>query len=103
MKKQLYFKDENSKYAYPLSYFIGEAKEEGLEEITLIEAIPDNDNPDYIYCKLVGEAGDRSECRKSQCKFYKSKSGRGVCVHRGNICDFGEERKIKIEYYDTNR
>jgi hypothetical protein len=52
MKEQLYFKDEDSECAYPLSHFIEEAKEEGLEEITLIEAIPDNDNPDYIYGKI---------------------------------------------------
>ena len=31
MKEQLYFKDEDSECAYPLSSFIEEAKEEGLD------------------------------------------------------------------------
>jgi hypothetical protein len=97
MKEQLYFRDEDSECAYPLSHFIEEAKEEGLKEITLIEAIPDNDNPDYVYCKLIGEVGDRSECCKNQCDSYESKPGRSVCVHRGRLCVFGEEKTFKIE------
>lgn len=97
MKEQFYFRNEDAEHAYPLSHFIEKAKEEGLKEITIIEAIPDNDNKDYIYCKLAGEVGDRSECCKNQCDSYKSKSGKGVCVHRGRLCGFGEEQKIKVE------
>ena len=97
MKEQFYFKNEDAEHAYPLSHFIEEAKEEGLKKITLIEAIPDNKNPDYIYCKLIGEVGDRSECCKSQCDSYESKSGRGVCIHRGGLCAFGEEKNFKVE------
>ena len=58
MKEQFYFKNEDAEHAYPLSHFIEEAKEEGLEEVTLIGAVPDNDNKDYIYCKLIEEESE---------------------------------------------
>lgn len=100
MKEQLYFKNEDSEGAYPLSHFIAEAKEEGLEEITLIEAIQDNYNPDYSYCKLTGEVGEKSECCEALCISYQSKSGKGKCIYRGNLCTYGEEKTFKIDRYD---
>jgi len=85
MKEQFYFRDDFSENAYPLAHFIEKAKKEGLEEITLFEAIPENNNPHFIYCCYVGEVGDRDECSKSRCDYYKSKSGRGVCRYRGKL------------------
>lgn len=99
MKEKLYFSDIDSENCYPLYYFIEEAKINGIEEITIIEAIPDFYNKEYIYCSLVGEAGDRSECNKASCGSYESKSGRSVCQHRGNLYTYGEEIKFKVSDY----
>lgn len=74
-----------------------EAREDGLSEITLFEAIPDNGNPGYIYCTVIGEVGERSECRKAVCPDYESKSGRGVCKYRGKLCTHGDKVTFKID------
>ena len=97
MKVQFYFKDEFSECAHPLAHFIEKAKKEGLAEITLFEAIPENDNPHFIYCCHVGVVGDREECSKSRCEFYESKSGRGVCRYRGKLFTKGERIMFKVE------
>ena len=58
-KETLYFRSEDDNTCHTLSHFISEAKFEGLSEITLIEAEPDNNNPDYIFCMDSGEVGER--------------------------------------------
>ncbi|HBG40260.1 MAG TPA: hypothetical protein DDW85_02450 [Porphyromonadaceae bacterium] len=94
---KLYFKDEDDCFCSPLVDRMNDAKEDGLSEIELMEADPDFDNPNYIFCGYMGEAGDRSECRKSLCSYYESKSGRGVCKHRGKLFTHGERVKFKVE------
>lgn len=96
-KEKLYFLDINDTNCYSLSDRLDDARDEELTEITLIEAIPDNDNPDYIWCGVQGEVSERSDCKKSVCLYYESKSGRGVCKHRGNLYSHGEEVEFKVE------
>lgn len=96
-KQKLYFKSIDDTTCYPLKHHLAEAKIEGLETITLIEATPDDDNPDYVFCGHHELVSERSECKKSNCEFYSSKSGRGVCEHRGNLCDYGDEFTFKID------
>ena len=94
MKTQkLYFLDASSEICHSLDYFSFETLEEVNYE--LYEAIPDNDNKDFIYCSLDREVGDREFCKKSQCKDYTSKSGRGVCSHRGKLFEKGEKVNVK--------
>ena len=94
MKTQkLYFLDSSSEICYPLDYFSLEELEEVDYEI--YEAIPDNDNKDFIYCSLAREVGDREFCKKSQCKDYTSTSGRGVCSYRGKLFEKGEKVNVK--------
>ena len=94
MKTQkLYFLDNSSERCYPLDRFSLEELEEVDYEI--YEAIPDNNNKDFIYCSLDGEVGDREFCKKSECKDYTSKSGRGVCSHRGKLFEVGEKVNVK--------
>ncbi len=95
--EKLYFKSINDNTCYDLQTHIEDAKDEELSEIKLIEAIPDNDNPENIWCSYHGEVGERQECKKSVCEYYKSKSGRGKCEHRGNLFSFGEEVTFKVE------
>jgi len=89
-KEKLYFESIDDTSCYPLSDRLNDAKLEGLKKVTLVEAIPDNDNVDYIWCGHQGEVGERQECKKSICSYYESKSGRGVCKHRGNLYQHGE-------------
>lgn len=94
--EKLYFENEDANICYPLQYHLERAKEEGLKEIELFEAIPDNNNKDFIFCSLIGEVGDREFCKKSECKDYTSKSGRGICSNRGKLMNFGKQLKFKV-------
>lgn len=90
-KEKLYFEDIDHTICKPLSGYIEDAKSEGLKSITLVEAIPDNQTTDYIWCTAHGEVIGRDDCKKSICSLYSSKSGRGVCSERGNLYLHGEE------------
>ena len=88
-KEQRYFRNEDSVFCETLEDLLSDAKLEGLTEITLIEAIPANNA--YVWCMHEGEVADRDMCKKSECRFYESKSGRGKCKHRGNFYNFGTD------------
>ena len=75
---KLYFRDIDSEFCYPLGDHIAEAIDDELEEVTLVEAVPDFDNKDYIWCTIDGVCVERSECKKAYCTGYQSKSGRGI-------------------------
>lgn len=91
--EKLYFLDTSSEGCYPLNRFSFYTLEE--VDYELYEAIPDNDNKDFIFCSLVGEVGDREYCKKSQCENYTSESGRGVCSHRGKLFKKGKKVNVK--------
>ena len=94
--KKLYFKSIDDTTCYELERHINEAKFDSLTAVTLIEAEPDNDNPDYIFCMDSGEVEERQECKKSRCENYSSKSGRGICSNRGKLYAHGEEATFTI-------
>jgi len=96
LSRKLYFEDVDSTTCHPLDYFIHNAKIEELNKITLLEAIPDNDNPDYIFCGFAGEVAERCDCSKKYCDQYKSKSGRGKCSLKGNLYQHGEEVTFNV-------
>ena len=89
--EKLYFLNIDDTNCWTLSERLNDARLEGLKNVTLIEVIPGNGNPDYIFCGQQGEVGERQECKKSICSYYESKSGRGVCKHRGHLYQHGEE------------
>lgn len=94
---KLYFENIDATFCQPLESFIADAKSEGLEEIILVEAIPDTETKDYIWCTHYGEVVEKSECTKKACTYYESKSGRGVCSNRGNLYLHGEEVKFNLK------
>ncbi len=94
-KEKLYFSNEDDTHCYELEYHINSAKEEGLDEIELIEAIY-SQKENHIWCSYLGEVVERNECKKQECELYHSKSGRGVCEHRGNYYLHGEKVKFNI-------
>lgn len=93
---KFYFDSIDSEICYPLSYYIEGAKFIGLKEITLIEANEVKING-VIWCKVFEGTGEKSECNKKQCELYHSKSGRGVCLHRGKLYEHGEEVTFKVD------
>jgi hypothetical protein len=97
-----YFGSIDDTQCHPVEHYLHDAKLEGLSEVTLVEAILDNDNPDYTWCMHYGEVAERSGCRKADCPHYYSKSGRGVCSNRGKLYTFGEEVTFKVEQGANN-
>lgn len=90
-KEKLYFKDVNDTFCTSLKTRLEDARLDGLKKITLIEAIPDDITSEYVWCTHEGEVSEKDMCRKSECELYSSKSGRGVCEHRGKLYLHGEE------------
>lgn len=93
---KLYFENIDSIHCYKLEYHLHDAQFEGLEEITLVEALPD-DMKEFIWCTYYGDVVERNECKKSECPHYESKSGRGVCSNRGKLYRHGEEVTFKVD------
>ena len=94
-KEKKYFENEYAPFCYPLSYHIENAKENGLKEIELFEAITDTTNKDIVWCMEMEATSEKSECNKS-CPHYKSVKGR-ICDLRGKLMDFGEKVKFNVE------
>lgn len=97
MKEKLYFRDVESTICVNLQTHLEDAEDEELTEVTLFEAILDNHNVEHIFCGYMGEVTERQECKKAVCSHYESKSGRGVCKHRGDLYRFGKEITFKVE------
>lgn len=95
-KPKLYFQSVDDTFCSPLESHLQDARNEGLEQVTLIEAVPDKDNPDFIWCMQQGECVERHMCKKDQCEDYESKSGRGVCSNRGNLYQHGDEVSFNV-------
>lgn len=94
--KKLYFQSIDHTVCSSLESHFDDARDNELTKIKLIEAIPDKDNPNYIWCAHELEIESRQECKKAICPFYSSKSGRGVCEHRGILHQFGEEVEFDV-------
>ena len=65
--QKLYFRSIDDNTCHSLEYHMDVARYEELEEITLVEAIPDNDNPDYVWCTHYENTEERNQCKKSFC------------------------------------
>jgi hypothetical protein len=104
MKKQktkLYFRDTDSTHCEPIEGLISEAKYDELDEITVLEAVPDDGTSEFIWCIQNGECVERQDCKKALCSHYESKSGRGVCSNRGQLYFHGEEVTFKVKDFDN--
>lgn len=97
-KQQLYFKNEDSEHCYTIEHHLEEAKEEGLEFITLFEAYPDPDK-DYFWCR-----SDDSICFSSDnpcgkhCEDYQPRNGKfGICKHKTHCYTWGTQVKFNVK------
>jgi hypothetical protein len=98
-KEKLYFKSINDTTCHSLEYHLDDARDEDLKKITLIEAVPDNDTPNYVWCTHYEDTEEKSLCSKKNCPAYTSKSGRGVCEHRGKLFLHGEEVEFEVPQF----
>ena len=90
-KEKLYFRSIDDTTCHPLEWHLDDARDEELETIKLVEAIPDNDTKDYVWCTHYENVEEKSLCSKMNCPAYTSKSGRGVCELRGKLYEHGNE------------
>lgn len=96
-KPKLYFPNIDSTHCEPIEGLLAEAKYDGLKELTVVEAIPDNGTSEFIWCVQHGECVEKQNCKKALCSHYESKSGRGVCSNRGQLYFHGDEVVFEIE------
>jgi len=97
MKQKLYFKSIDDTICSSLQSHLEDAKYDVLTKVTLVEAIPDNDTSEFIWCTHYWECVERQDCKKALCSHYSSKSGRGKCSNRGNLYLHGDEVGFIIE------
>jgi hypothetical protein len=90
-QEKLYFRSIDDTTCYSLETHFEDARDEELTKIKLVEAIPDDGTNDVVWCTHYVECVDKDQCKKTFCEHYSSKSGRGVCEHRGNLYLHGEE------------
>ena len=96
MKEKLYFENKHEIYCYPLSFHLDYAKEEGLEQITLYEAIQETVEG-FHWCMFDKQTVEKDDCCKAMCTDYNSKSGRGVCMYRGKFSKAGNEVNFQVK------
>lgn len=94
-KSKLYFKSIEDNICYNIKDHLNEAKEEGLQEITLIEAIPKKEKGFY-WCTLFCNVVEKIECNKAECDKWVQKGKSKLCDHRGGLYRHGNEVKFKV-------
>lgn len=95
-KEEMYFRDIDANTCHPLEYFIEDAKEEGLKELTLVRAEKDTQTKGFVWCTEHVEVTERKICNKSSCSEYNSTSGRGVCASRGKLYTHAEKVTVSL-------
>ena len=91
---KFYFEDEDSERCYHLDYFVRHAREEGLTEIELFEAVPDTLNTEMSYCKELEDVVELSTCNE-ECEYFEA-SEEGACKMKGILMEWGEKVKFDI-------
>lgn len=95
-KVKYYFRSTESEMCYSLDYHLAEAKDKGLKEIELFEAIPEKVDG-MFWCNSVNEMSEDGNCGK-QCFEYKPKNGQsGMCQHKRNFWMPGEKKTFKVK------
>lgn len=96
---KLYFKNEDDNFCCPLEDYINEAKEEGLDEIELIEAVPSKEK-NYYWCTYYADVVEQGQCCKAECERWERYKNSNICHNRGHLFSFGEKVKFKVPYID---
>ena len=97
--EKLYFKNEDDNFCCHLEDHINEAKEEGLDEIELIEAVPSKEKG-YYWCTHYANVVEQGQCCKAECERWERYKNSNLCYNRGQLFYFGEKVKFKVPYID---
>ncbi len=92
---QYYFRNVYSTNIETIEDILHDAKLDELTSVTVLEANPDNDTSEYIWCGIY-DCVERCDCKKSLCSSYESKSGRGKCKNKGKLYTHGKEVTFKV-------
>lgn len=94
--KKFYFTGNDSELCWELKFLLSQAKENGLSEIELIEAIPDK-SKDYFFCKWIGDVSESGSCGY-KCDGYEPRNGKsGICKHKTFCYEKGGKVTFKIK------
>jgi len=98
-RPKIYFENEDANMAHSEEWFQDLMKEEGLTEMTVMEAIRiPHYKAEFVWCKDADDACEKSECNKRNCESYKPKNGKnGRCINVGQYCDFGDNVVLKLK------
>ena len=96
MKKQFYFKTEDSEICHTKEYFEIEMKHEEITEIEVFKAVPEKFY-DVFWCRYYAVTGDSDEgtCGK-QCKEYKPRNGKNGCCKYYSTILYTHGEKVKL-------
>lgn len=94
---KFYFRTEDDQWCYSLKEHLADAKDEGLTEIELFEAVPENVDGMFL-CRAVDEYAEEGYCGKL-CEKYAPKNGKsGMCKHKCNkFYAHGEKAVFKVK------
>ena len=93
---KLYFENIDHRFCQPLEGFLNEARCDGKNEVTLIEAIPYK-GKEYCWCDRIGESVERSECTKASCDMYEKPLKGNACDNRGELYNYGESVTFDVK------
>ncbi len=89
---KFYYRSEFDEMCYTLDYHLSDAKDEGLTEIELFEAIPETVGG-MFWCRAVQECTEEGYCGK-ECEEYEPKNGKsGMCRHKSKTF-YGRGQKV---------
>lgn len=93
-----YFENEDACFAYSEDYFKDQMRDEGLTEMTVLEAIPMKSSEiGYMWCKKSQSAGVKGECGR-ECLDYEPRNGKsGMCKNQGRFFMHGDEVTLKLQ------
>lgn len=92
-KEQLFFRDEDSTTCHSLGHHLVEAAAEGLTEVRLHEAVPD-DSKDHFWCRAFGEVliTEDADCGRGCSMYDPMNKISGKCSHKAKCHTWGEKR-----------
>jgi hypothetical protein len=92
--KYFFAPDINEEFCYKLKDIIDMAKDQGLNEIEVIEAERDT-GQGYFYCKHFQEVGEVGEGCGNMCDAYKPRNGKnGRCRFSGYCYERTDNKQI---------
>lgn len=94
---KFYFSSESDNVCYNLDELLLEAKEDGLKEIELEEAVIDKGQLDCYWCQNFCNTVEKLECSKKYCSGYQKPEKGNTCDFRGKLYYPGKKVKFNVE------